>query len=76
LLKIEKFKHHHHHFVECMKSVQLVIIFIDIDDVVGDSCRCGLVFYLQQSRNILSATVDFVATLVTVASATHLAWGI
>jgi len=62
-----------------MKFVHLVIILIDIDDVVGESCRCGLVFYLQQSRNILSATVDSVATLVTlvtVASATHLAWGI
>ncbi|KAL7739877.1 hypothetical protein ACLKA6_003365 [Drosophila palustris] len=54
-------------------SPGLVIILIDIDDVVGESCRCGLLFYLQQSRNILSGLVDSVAT---VASGTHLAWGI
>jgi len=59
-----------------MKSIQLVIILIDIDDVVGESCRCGLVFYLQQSRNILSATVDSMDSVATVASGTHLAWGI
>lgn len=35
-------------FLWVLLNLQLVIILIDIDDVVGESCRCGLVFYLQQ----------------------------
>lgn len=35
-------------FLWVLLNTQLVIILIDIDDDVGESCRCGLVFYSQQ----------------------------